>query len=46
MKLTSQIEFLKTKIIKLQDELLLTQKELLSVKVPVTPYLNNNDYKE
>ncbi|GBB92331.1 hypothetical protein RclHR1_00020034 [Rhizophagus clarus] len=46
MKLTSQIEFLKTKIIKLQDELLLTQKELLSIKVPVTPYLNNINYNK
>lgn len=45
MKLTSQIEFLKTKIISLQDELLLAQKEIIGYK-SLTSCLNNNNEKE
>ncbi|CAB4424106.1 unnamed protein product [Rhizophagus irregularis] len=42
MKLTTQVEFLKTKIISLQDELLLAQKEIIGYKSG----LNDNVNKE
>jgi hypothetical protein len=46
MKLTSQVECLKTKIISLQDELLLAQKEIIRYKSLVTSCLDDNDNKE
>ncbi|RIA91346.1 hypothetical protein C1645_822133 [Glomus cerebriforme] len=41
----NQVEFLKTKIINLQDELLCTQKEITTYQ-KLTIYLNIDDHKE